>query len=1396
MRGLFTLALLILLALPLYAEELVLEAEAFLGKDAAAYRDDRASNGKCGGVLLEEEGGMRELLTALPELVAGDYEVTLYLRPAPIDVLHHLRVQVQAGDSSLVLGQTQFPPGDAWCEVRIRLVHGGGPMPLTISAGGTSGFDGMRATMSAEEEQTMAAQALSQQNLVEPLKKKDDADIDGFDVLDLLEEEKSIANFKFYDLRVLCDRIVVRPLNQPTALVRQVEVDKIHYRPGETVQATATLMAGDGAYTLVAEVITELDELREVERRQVRLAGPEPQQVTFSYPAGAREFGQALRCTLLRDDVAIHANEALYGVSANVYRIGVTASSGPQDMRAFTMEKARELMRRNKAAYANYFERFAWAPCDYSYLAPENEIFFAGQTQYPGSISGFKNLLDAAHEAGVKGITYGKSCAGGIHGFDTYQRFPEIFHIRPEGIPSEAFNVFYLERMLDGDYLLHAKPIDGGWQHWASLWTNWANPRTVTYGAECIIDSVRMFGWDGIRWDGHFVGAQQPFIDMLDAAVPGFVHGYNIAFANPRGDIFLPPAEHVDDFHTVARNHGLMMDESVRDWSHTNFSTGLIRPFYEALAREADYIKRIGGLPLYITFDLASPQDTTLNVLIGLAAGQRYTYLTSPGDFAYGTLPKFLTRYSAFIWDDTARLAAASEAVNVVVGMGPEGHTPWYDHTTWLRTLPEGRQQVLVNLFNPPQYPAFANRVQAPPPLLKELQVTLRLPPGSRLIRAAQLSPDLAEGHRPLEIRQNGDLAEVLLPTLHTWSIVAFDLADAPRPAYALTTPVEDAAMVLAEQKEAQARIDAEARAKAGIGPSEVPATELPAYKDYARQANRDLEIEASLERPEQIALVRNGILDVHHARGPFSWHNPVESALGIHGGGRFSPSWVDLVGFKLRDAGCMDSFPDTYDELLACDVLVLDNLHASYLGSRRRIMAADFVNAGGGLLVFGGYSNLSMGADHNSSIGELLPVRITRFDCMKRDDAGMTLAVADADFFGDKVEWSRPPVAAAVDTSPLKDGAKVLVTVGGQPAIVASRYGTGRIITVLMNPHGDLPPQAIGYWQWPQWPRLLAACLDWLGEGYLDVSDVRRQLRQVDQEKIQPVELLMSSIDMTSRQFTDNLREAQINVVDQDSARVLLEAIVDNADKIEDIDLLGQLLPTLQSYFDDSFAPLGTKLIKARHPFLRAAGYQILGLAGDSKYAAMLEVGLEDEDPKARREALIGLARSGTPDNMPAIATYLRKGGEEKLLGMTALVSLGQTSALAEALPVYSDTLDRRTRLRSGRRSLHSDLYGGVSFKLTPRQRKMLLNDYRQIQEVEAQVEHDLRFFSESLADPDPEAMAQLETFLQSTTNRKVLPLAYAIYGRLDADAAARFRGAMQTAELQQLRWLSRAPD
>ncbi len=1364
----------------------VLEAEKLVAGRGEVFRDKGASGGQ---VAIVRWGRMLE---SAPKLPPGLYEITAWVSAHPVELLHRLAVAFQAGGEQRAAQAAWFDRSGVYVPITLRVAHAGGPLPLALDASGSSGFDGMRRQKSEEEAEYLKKleKDFLGKGSIEKGSEKDNA-------LGELEEGKDLRSLWPQELFVACDRIEVRRLADLAAVVTAVRVDKVHYLPGEEVKAEVDVRqmaelinsAISREWRLTALEVLERSTCRTVLEKDVRLS-EEPTTVSFTYRLDDAEFGRELLVLLSRAGKPPEITAAaladpmrgfpgsrseVFGVSRNVYRVGITGASGGHHKAGMAAADFAKVMQANKRAYANHFEVFAWAPCDYSEMTPDTEFFLSGQTQYHGSVSAFKALLAEAHKVGVKGITYGKACAGGIAGWETFRRHPEFFGIAAWcGVSSDRIGVFNCERMLRNEHSL-AGPEAGGWQDWQSAWVNASCDAAVDCGADEIAASAKMFGWDGVRWDGHFVGNMARCKKRLNAAAPGFVHGYNIAFANPGSKLFLPD-KNVADFHECARGHGLMMDESVRDWSHTNFSPGHTRPFYEAICREADYLKRIGGLPLFITFDMASELDRAYNVLCGLAAGQRYTYLTTPGVWPYGDMARWLTRFSAFVWDDTKRLKDPEKWLTV-----GDGKTDlWWSQSCWLRDIAPGRKQLLVNIVNPPRYPAFCNRVQPPSAKLRDVRVALSLPQGVKATFAAHLSPDLVAGQEPLEAQAAGDKCSVVVPRIATWSIVLFDLECAAEP-FPLTTPVEDAA-VMAAQKEAKPPA---ATPKPGRN-----------WDDYANGHNYDAdeerapEVAKRLARPKDVRLLRNGELDVHHCRGLFSWLNDVPSALGAAGGGNLSVSYLERRGWQVTPRA-LDEFPDAYPQLFGNDVLVLDNIHAEELGLLRRTMIKDFVEAGGGLLVFGGHFNLSAGRDHTTWLEALMPLTIRRYGDFVKDPKGLPIAPAGRAFFPDRIDWGRAPSAFCIDISPLKPGAKVLATAGGHPAIVAGGFGNGRVVVVMVNSHGDPPPGTMPYWTWPHWPRVVGACIAWLAEGHRERTPDAAHAER-DPNAPTPDALFVGASEMKDEELTAKLRQATRNVVDKDSAKLLVQCALANSKRLTDPEVLAPVVEAAEPFIDASWLDIAEKMMDALEPRLVGAGLRVLGASKDASKRGVLEKALEHREEEVQREALLALGALGDPQAATALRGFLAKEGDLRFIAATALMRLRTPGSTGRALEQYVQHLKRIRDLKGGRASLLDDLYGGTSFKLTPIARRRLEKRLQQLIRTQRLALQDAAHFEKLLRTMDETQTAEFVDFLPACENPDVTPLVHAVLGRLPPDKLKLFAPKLAAARLPSIRLLA----
>ena len=1426
----FSLALFLALTLVIprapAADDLkVIEAEDAAKDALPVYRDPTASGSKSVVLFLSKERAGAGLKLN-PTFPPGAYEVTAWVTAKPVELMHQMSLRFEAGGEARTMTSAWFDDSGTYVPVRIRIVHPGGPLKMSLAGSASTGFDGMRATQAEDEqkaEKDMRSKMMNTDLTFDDRKKEtkgEDEDL----AATMLEGAALITSINFYDMYAACDRIEVRKVSDLPARVTRLWVDKIHYLPGEEakgeVEAEAVTAPGD--YTLAVDEIWESDTHRTIFEKDVALT-PKAQSFAFTFKISDVEFGRELLATLRakggRSEVTAArlsdrersfpgGRSEYFGVSRNVYRIGITAEPGPQNTQTFTREQALRNALANKAAYANYFERFAWAPCDYSDLAPETEKFWSGQTQYPGSITGMKGLIEEAHKVGIKAITYGKSCAGGIEGFKTFQRHPEFFGLNyGAGIVTEAMGTFLLERMLAWEY-------EGNWQDWQSIWCNWeTNDGTVDFGADAIMKGVEMFGWDGVRWDGHFVGKMARFKKRVNAVYPGFLHAYNIAFANPGSPLFMPSAP-VDDFHECAKDHGMMMDESVRDYSHSNFSYGRPEVFYQAICREGDYMKRINGLPLLITFDMATTLDRIYNCLMGLAGGERYTYLITPGEWPFGSLAKWLTRYSAFVWDDTKRIQEPGKAITVAApGLKADQKYPLlWKESCWVRDVGPGRKQVLVNIINPPRYPAFSDRTQAPALSYTNVTVELKIPEGATVTGGLHLSPDLVEGQEVLQAQVDAGACRVVLPRVHTWSIAVFEVAAKSgkfeAEPYALTTPIEDAAAQLKKAEgEAEAKRQTEAAAKAGLKATPTTAPRESRWTDYALGTNFDAEDEARpetakqldeiMKRPKSPALVRNGIMDVHHCRGIFSWLNNVQAAMGAIGAGNYTVSWVDRhYGRKTGQPPItLDEFVDTYDQLFAHDVLIMDNVHADDEGLLRRIMVKDFVQAGGGLLVFGGQFNVSCGMDQSTWTEALMPVRIAGYRQFATNTAtGFRLQAADPSFFPKKIEWEKAPYAFYVDTSPLKDNAKVLLKAGDHPAIVGGTFGKGRVVVVLMNQHGD-PAQGLQpYWEWRQWPEIVGACIRWLGEGYEQKTAVETIVRKKDPNEVDPVALAMEAAVNSLDGFTQKLRSACKNVVDKNSAEALLQCALDNADSIKDFDVLQAVVTAVEPFVDASFAPIAQKIVDQQKDLgpIKATALRIIGAAKDETKFQYVARSLDDANPEVKRAAILALGALGTPDAVKELKAYIEKKGDYLFLAALLLAEQKVPDGLKDALPLYAAHVKHVRDLKCEHFSRHNDLYGGVSFKLTPQARIKLTKEFEQFKKREAMERSDEnRFEAYTRQLPATQVTEAMDVFA-ATESMNLVPVAYSVVGRLPDQEFKRLAPKLKTAKLEQIRVLA----
>ena len=191
------------------------------------------------------------------------------------------------------------------------------------------------------------------------------------------------------------------------------------------------------------------------------------------------------------------------------------------------------------------------------------------------------------------------------------------------------------------------------------------------------------------------------------------------------------------------------------------------------------------------------------------------------------------------------------------------------------------------------------------------------------------------------------------------------------------------------------------------------------------------------------------------------------------------------------------EQFPWTAEELSRYDLVVLSDISADTLqlhpdtflrGQRRpdRLAAiAEFVAAGGGFLMVGGYMSFSgfegKARFQGTAIEEVLPVKMLGFDDRVETPQGVTPTARST---------SHPILAAVPVEWPhflgynrvVSDGGEVLLEVGGDPFLVVGRHGHGRtaVFASDCSPHWGSPE----FMAWEGYGPFWNALMLWLTAG------------------------------------------------------------------------------------------------------------------------------------------------------------------------------------------------------------------------------------------------------------------------------------------------------------------------
>ena len=194
-----------------------------------------------------------------------------------------------------------------------------------------------------------------------------------------------------------------------------------------------------------------------------------------------------------------------------------------------------------------------------------------------------------------------------------------------------------------------------------------------------------------------------------------------------------------------------------------------------------------------------------------------------------------------------------------------------------------------------------------------------------------------------------------------------------------------------------------------------------------------------------------------------------------------FQPLNAEVVSSYYQPAGqwpaSLSTFPASYDDLMALDIIALINVDSAALGDAGLEMLRDFIKHGGTLVYGGDQWAYSRGNVKGTALAELLPVTFTG----DSKTPGALQAVRGKPVY--RVIDGKPGGMLAKDavleywseTFCVKPGAHVLLACDGKPVLVDWTVGQGHVVAITGTALGDpakgralsrVPPNGM-----PSWP-------------------------------------------------------------------------------------------------------------------------------------------------------------------------------------------------------------------------------------------------------------------------------------------------------------------------------------
>ncbi len=584
-----------------------------------------------------------------------------------------------------------------------------------------------------------------------------------------------------------------------------VFVDRVVYAPGARGLATVKINLAGDTDGLILKSTLEHGLTSRVNLPDVIVHDLKDGTISIPFSVPSDAWGCTLRIDLFKESGWLAGALDVFTVGTNPFRLGQQSSwseSGPD-----LIESAARRFEgddgywptRWREMKGTWHEIYVGQPAEVVGLATDWDQWITMTDRYRRSKKTIRAFTEAAHRLGMKVTMYNNATPAGWLGTAWARRHPEwLAYNYMGGMLGHSAKLYVedLEEMKTWHITMDPgeRPAER-WRGFQPFHLAWgADPGLVDFACDQMLSACEDFGYDGVRFDGHWEigqfwtilgydldGRRLNHGQSIDAANtritrqmkktignerPDFLYGYNYGLNYEYG-----AAKSPDAFREACSGGGMILFEGgTFDESHSDWRIGA-RAMRDAALR----VHQQGGNLYGQARMLHAPEKYPVNdfslryLLISNFAATSHIYGGVYRDHRchlplQDTYYRFALRYGDLLYDEKLRpVEEPAQHLAVTVG-GKEHPDLWWSIYTYKRQL-DGAYQLITHLVNMPAPGVNKENstIDKQPAPLNDVHVSFTRQPARVFVLDPEEDPWIDEV---------GNASSLVIPELKSWKIV------------------------------------------------------------------------------------------------------------------------------------------------------------------------------------------------------------------------------------------------------------------------------------------------------------------------------------------------------------------------------------------------------------------------------------------------------------------------------------------------------------------------------------------------------------------------------------------------------------------------------------------------